>query len=151
MRIAQIEDRILDMLKVQMKDLGVIEAAPVDASTYEAKAAGGCVLVRFNGTRYEDPPPTPAPPPRGLRLISFVILCGSRSLRAVNAHRGAYEILEDARDAVAYRPIDPGGGLSSFWFYPSSEDFGLEKGGVWWYVLTITARTAFQTAPFRQP
>jgi hypothetical protein len=137
--LREYESKILELLKRSIPAGHVIEAAPEDAAQYDAKGARGACLVRFNGARYS----TPLPGRSMTRDIEFLILCGSRSLRATGvAHFGAYELLESSRDAIAGKIV--AAGEPPVYFVPTSESFALERKGVWWYALTISAKDVYK-------
>jgi hypothetical protein len=95
--ITDFEDLIVARLSAEVAEAKV-EPFPDDPSEYQLLKASSALLVRYNGSRYDDSLT------EGIacqnRWMVFQIVAVSRSLRAAKQHQGVYDLVESVLTAL---------------------------------------------------
>ncbi len=122
----EVERTIVDKLR---SDIGgvKIEPSPSRPEEYVQKAAGGCLLVRYIGSTY-----TTTGGAIQQRFPRISIVAGAKSLRAMDGHHGALDIMEEALFSLTGFKID-----GTHRLFPKSDLFVREEKGVWWYGIEL--------------
>lgn len=123
--LSKIEDAIIARLKEDLPMWVDVEAWPENPRDYDFANKDGVALVHYSGSRFVEPQGQSTNQKRGM---SWAIVLKTRSL---NGELGAYDVLEDIRQALQGQSFEGGGPLRMV-----SDDLVSEEDGVWqWQII----------------
>ncbi|MVA40674.1 hypothetical protein AVCG78_11185 [Agrobacterium vitis] len=145
--IEQVEDALLNELKVSVSGQCKVEAFPNDPALYDFSGLPAALLIHYAGSRFA-PAKGPANTTQA-RAMEFSLVLLVRSLRGEG---GAYAHLEDIRLAIQGRAF-AGAGPAML----TRDQLDEEKDGVWRWEIRVSlpipavARNYQTPAPFMRP
>lgn len=102
-------------------------AWPDDPVDFQKSYPDGVLLVRYNGSNYEDPEPNNQPKVVQIRTLEFQIGILTKSFRETKKHQGAYTLIESVRAKLTGHT--PTGFSDSSVMYPIGDGFVSEEAG----------------------
>ena len=110
---------------------------PDDPADFQKTMEGGVLLVRYNGSNYEDPEPNNQPKVVQLRTLEWQVVILSKSYADSKKHQGAYTLIELVRAKLT--GYTPTGFSDASIMFPLNDGFRSEEAGYHIY----TANYAF--------
>jgi len=127
MKITEIENAIINKLKIDIQDLAV-EPFPDNVEDYKLLHPKGAILVSYEGSNYTNPQIE-----QQIRLLEFDVIVIVRNLRS---YLGAYEILDRVRQSLTNDLF-----IENAKLYPISEKFLFVEEDKWHYEIRFMLPT----------
>ncbi len=135
MNLITVEDDIVSRLNTIS---GIVALSwPDDPADYQKSFIDETILVRYNGSNYEDPIPNNQPKVVQTRTLTWQIGILSKSFKETKKHQGAYTLIESIRAKLT--GYTPTGFPDASVMFPLNDGFLQEAAGFHIY----TANYAF--------
>ena len=132
MNLTTVESDIITKLKADISDVE-IKAFPDNPNEYNLIHPGGALLLRYNGSDYQEPDPNNQKFLTQTRLFRWIITIMQRNLSLKNGHRGIYDLIESIRSTLTGYTITGLPDASVMW--PIGDRFISENQGLWVYAI----------------
>lgn len=134
MNLETVEDDIISKLE----DISGVEVRswPNNPSDFNLLHPGGSLLVRYNGSNYENPPiPNNQKFLTQTRTFQWIVTIVQKSLKFTDGHQGVYTLIESVRDTLSGYTITDQSDASIMW--PIGDRFISEDAGTWIYEIVF--------------
>jgi hypothetical protein len=134
MNIETVEDDII----TKLGDISnvKIQSWPENPEQFNHLHPNGSILVRYNGSSYENPPePNNQKFLTQTRTYQWIITAIQRSLKLKDGHQGVYALIESIRSTLSGYTITSMSDASVMW--PIGDRFVSERGGIWIYEMVF--------------